>query len=189
MKLKDRIKTYSFWVSLTSAIILIVKLIAQKYGFAIDELFISDLVTTICGLLVILGIIVIPKADVKTNISQENFITNLDESKKETDEISNQIILDNCDCSTKEPQESEIIEIASVENEIEIPENDNIYHDEIIIEPNETLNNIEIIKPNIIENEIKNHICNILTLDKNNYSNNFSLYKKILIDEINKIDE
>ena len=60
MKLKDRIKTYSFWVSLSSAIFLLLKLLGQQFNFRVDEGLFSDIFTTLCGILVILGIIAPP---------------------------------------------------------------------------------------------------------------------------------
>ncbi len=64
MNLKTKVKSYSFWVSLASAVILILKLVGQKFGFAVDEGLISDLFTSLCAILVLLGIIVVPSASV-----------------------------------------------------------------------------------------------------------------------------
>lgn len=74
--LKTRLKSYSFWVSFASAVILILKLIGQKYGFTIDAGFLSDLVTAVCGLLVILGIFVVPKNNSSENTQSENNLEN-----------------------------------------------------------------------------------------------------------------
>lgn len=75
MKLKDRIKTYSFWVSLSSAIFLLLKLLGQQFNFNVDEGLFSDIFTTLCGILVILGIIAPPasKAEMPCNINQPNY--------------------------------------------------------------------------------------------------------------------
>ena len=73
MNLKDRAKTYSFWVSLTSAIILILKVIGSKFGFEVDAVFVSDLVTSMCSVLVLLGIIVSPTS--KQNLTQNEVLT------------------------------------------------------------------------------------------------------------------
>lgn len=65
MKLKDRIKTYNFWVSLASAIFLIINSIGQKFNFRLDEGIFSDIFTAICGILVLLGILVPPTCSSK----------------------------------------------------------------------------------------------------------------------------
>ena len=70
MKLKDKVKSYSFWISLGSAIILILNLIGNKFGFNIDSGFASDLLTSLCSILVLLGIIVTPTSSASTTIQQ-----------------------------------------------------------------------------------------------------------------------
>ena len=67
MKLKDRIKTYNFWVSLSSAIFLLLKVLGTQFGFRVDESLFSDLITSLCGILVILGIIVPPSVKFQNN--------------------------------------------------------------------------------------------------------------------------
>lgn len=72
MKIKDKIKSYSFWVSLASAVILILKLLGNRFGFTVDETMISDLFTALCSVLVLLGIIVVPSS--QSNISTQNTV-------------------------------------------------------------------------------------------------------------------
>lgn len=60
MKLRDRIKTYNFWVSIASALFLIINLIGKRFNFTVDENQYIDIFTTICSVLVLLGIIVPP---------------------------------------------------------------------------------------------------------------------------------
>lgn len=77
MKLKDKIKSYSFWVSLTSAIILILKILGNRFNFIVDETMVSDLFTALCSILVLLGIIVPPSQQVLTTQKlNSNSITN-----------------------------------------------------------------------------------------------------------------
>lgn len=70
MKLRDKIKSYSFWVSLTSAIILILKILGTRFGFVVDETMVSDLFTALCSILVLLGIIVPPQNIPNSTIKQ-----------------------------------------------------------------------------------------------------------------------
>ena len=72
MNLREKIKSYSFWVSLASAVILILKVLGSRFGFQVDETMISDLFTALCSILVLLGIIVVPQQKQTTNFSQEN---------------------------------------------------------------------------------------------------------------------
>ncbi len=217
MKLKDRVKSYSFWVSLASAVILVIKLIGQKYGLLIDETFISDLFTAICGILVILGIIVVPKTETNSNCSDSNnqIIETVSTGEELIEAIENEIIQTNTTTSNLENAENSIaIQIEALQN------NDNLSNDnqgnnlsEITnfdssqsFEEQENLNfnsDAESIKqsgiiPTIIgdiDNQInefdilKQHINELINKEKERYLNNFSEYKKILLDEINKIDE
>lgn len=84
MKLKDRIKTYNFWVSLSSAIFLFLKVIGNQVGFKVSETMFSDLITSLCGILVILGIIVPPSY--KTVETQNSSTTKPTDSKSSHDE-------------------------------------------------------------------------------------------------------
>ena len=196
MKLKNRVKTYSFWVSLTSAIILIVKLIGQKYGLNIDETFISDLVTTICGLLVILGIIVVPKSDINLNEDTNNNLKNTNISSNENpnnlslhEEIAESAeILDDVtqidSVITDECQENNLIDNGTADNKATATQTE--------IEQIELSQNNPIIQ---IENyetdfeQIKKHINDLLSKEKENHSNTFKTYKQILLEELNKIDD
>lgn len=116
MNLKTKVKSYSFWVSLASAVILILKLVGQKFGFSVDEGLISDLFTSLCAILVITGIIVVPSSSsieqkvvddkiiscenqiIETQTNEENF-TQEDEENKETidkiKEISDTVQIEN----------------------------------------------------------------------------------------------
>ena len=60
--LKSKIKNYGFWLSLTSAIILMLQTIGRFAGFSINSVAIESIVTSICGVLVVLGIISNPES-------------------------------------------------------------------------------------------------------------------------------
>ncbi len=67
MTLKDKMKTYNFWISLVSAILLVARIIADKFNFEIDSSLVMDITTGLCGIFVVLGIISAPqKTDGKT---------------------------------------------------------------------------------------------------------------------------
>ncbi len=78
MKIKDKIKSYSFWVSLASAVILILKVLGNRFGFTVDETMVSDLFTALCSVLVLLGIIVVPNNSNTQSIIQHDTTKSLD---------------------------------------------------------------------------------------------------------------
>lgn len=60
MNLKSKVKSYSFWISLISAILIVVRIVGEHFNWFINEGFIMDVVTAVCGVLVLLGILSAP---------------------------------------------------------------------------------------------------------------------------------
>lgn len=56
--MKDKFKNYGFWVSLVSAVIMML----QACGLKIDVPYVNEIITAILGLLVTLGIISNPSS-------------------------------------------------------------------------------------------------------------------------------
>lgn len=162
MKLKDKIKSYSFWVSLASAIILILKVLGSRFGFTVDESMVSDFFTAICSILVLLGIIVIPQSGNQTQTKDNNnpnIFANTDkieivaEAKlsAENQETLNQPTKDNCaeevadkeacsnETNTQEPYTNEVATEEAYLNE-NIPIDDNVIiknnSDEVVVDTN-----------------------------------------------------
>lgn len=97
MTLKQRVKSYSFWVSLASAIFLILRVIGENFGFVVDEGLFSEIFTALCSILVLLGIIVPPNAKNKTSETLNNTKTSTNENLETANlnAMGNQIILEN----------------------------------------------------------------------------------------------
>ena len=74
MNLKQKAKTYSFWISIISAVLIVVRILGEHFGWAINESLIMDIVTGVCGILVLLGILSSPA---KKDESMEETIKNL----------------------------------------------------------------------------------------------------------------
>ena len=69
MTIKDKLKSYNFWITLVSAIILLLQVFGEKFNFKIDSNFIIDVTTALCSIFVVLGIISVPKSKTtKTDI-------------------------------------------------------------------------------------------------------------------------
>lgn len=80
MNLKQKAKTYSFWISIISAVLIVVRILGEHFGWAINESLIMDIVTGVCGILVLLGILSSPA---KKDESMEETIKNLTEQSKQ----------------------------------------------------------------------------------------------------------
>ena len=115
MKLKDRIKTYNFWVSLSSAIFLLLKVLGTQFGFKVDESLFSDLITSLCGILVILGIIVPPSAKIQTES------TLIDEINIEstTSTVTNSEVAEEIEVVTQTPIEVQVEEEMKADENLE----------------------------------------------------------------------
>ena len=57
MNLKNRVKTYAFWVALSSAVVVLVQSIGKLFGFEIESSTIENVIMSICGVLIVLGIV------------------------------------------------------------------------------------------------------------------------------------
>ena len=97
MNLKDKIRTYNFWISLASAVLVFLRLLGQIVGFEIDSSSFMDIVTALCGILVVLGIIIMPtsskastkvETEVKSQVKEQ---TNSVETLQPQTEIDNKI--------------------------------------------------------------------------------------------------
>lgn len=97
MNLKDKIRTYNFWISLASAVLVFLRLLGQIVGFKIDSSSFMDIVTALCGILVVLGIIIMPtssksstkvETEVKSQVKEQ---TNSVEALQPQAEIDNKI--------------------------------------------------------------------------------------------------
>ncbi len=57
IEIKSRLKSYSFWVSLASAILLLVQTVGRPLGLVIDETTYMSIINSVLGVFVVLGII------------------------------------------------------------------------------------------------------------------------------------
>ena len=68
-KFLNNFKSYGFWVSLSGALIILANAIGRAFGFSIENQLIEDLIMSIAGVLLVLGI-----------------VTKVDDENKEDDE-------------------------------------------------------------------------------------------------------
>ena len=186
MKIKDKMKSYGFWISLASAIILILKVIGAKFGFSVDETFISDLTTSLCSILVILGIIVTPSSKIETLAKMVEQETKLNNTTLETDE-----------CSTHEKQvpETEDATLITTEDLNEFTQEKSVdffINEEPVInkqteESSEATIQIEI--ETIENNNQENDLREFLEKHINNISTDTENYIKILEESIQKLKD
>ncbi len=83
MKIKNLIRSYSFWTALAGALCILVSALGRAFSFKVEEKIISDVVMAIAGVLVAIGVVNLPK---KETIQEEGEAPEEEISSKEDDE-------------------------------------------------------------------------------------------------------
>ena len=130
MSLKDKMKTYNFWISLVSAVVLIVRIIGDKFNFIVDTSLIMDITTGLCSIFVILGILSVPKSKQNTTETQQDtkeniqtIISNINSGRELINQMENQFFnnqtqtdLSRCNPEMPIPSQEESITILNTEH-------------------------------------------------------------------------
>lgn len=120
----DKFKTYAFWVALSSAIVILVQSLGNLFGFKIESSTIENVIMSICGVLVVLGIVtktpdksqasVDYKVDILVEKSNETKENCYDNDFLENQSIENVEILNGMEQSIPEPIQPEIVEVENL---------------------------------------------------------------------------
>lgn len=99
-----RFKKYSFWVAFSGAIIILVDCVCRAFGYQFDSAVIESIIMSICGVLVVLGIVVKDdgsnntkimsskknkEEDIKTDMKEEDSNEICDESVDKINDVEN----------------------------------------------------------------------------------------------------
>ena len=73
-KFFKRFSKYSFWVSLSGAIVILLNAFGKAFNFSIENKVVEDCIMAIAGVLVVLGVVggVAGKTDEDENVNEEN---------------------------------------------------------------------------------------------------------------------
>lgn len=90
----SKFKKYSFWVALMSAVVLLIENLSAIFGFEFNKSIFESVFLSVCGILVVLGIIVNDKNNVKIqgeNQQEKDFSDDVlnDESSQDDKELNN----------------------------------------------------------------------------------------------------
>lgn len=80
--MKNKIKSYGFWTALAGAVVVLVNALGQMFGFSVDNEIITNVIMAIAGVLVVLGVVTMPKGD---SNQQEGKSEETDAESKEID--------------------------------------------------------------------------------------------------------
>ncbi len=82
MKIKNLIRSYSFWTALASALVILIGALGRAFGFEIEEKLVTDIVMSVAGLLVVFGVVTLP-ASTKDKNEEIEITTDYDDSSDE----------------------------------------------------------------------------------------------------------
>ena len=85
--MKEKFKSYSFWMSVTASVILVLNNLGDVFGFAVESETVTKIVDSICGVLILFGIITIPKS--KTETDDENILEDQNTENKDDIKVEN----------------------------------------------------------------------------------------------------
>ncbi len=60
MKIKELIKSYSFWTALAGALVVLISVLGDIFGFTVKDSIVSEVVMAIAGILVVFGVVTMP---------------------------------------------------------------------------------------------------------------------------------
>lgn len=88
-----KMETYSFWVSFSGALIILVNAIGRAFGFKVENQVIEDCIMSIAGILVVLGVVTMGDKKIKNDDKSGDDV--LDENEEKSDSENDNIIEEN----------------------------------------------------------------------------------------------
>ena len=92
--MKNKIKSYSFWVALSGSIVIFVNALGELFGFSVQDDLISGLIMAFAGILVVLGIVTMPKDNTSQEDEKQDEKNEDDSDKPQTEDNIGQDITD-----------------------------------------------------------------------------------------------
>lgn len=88
-----KMKTYSFWVSFSGALIILVNALGRAFGFKVENQVIEDCIMSIAGILVVLGVVTMGDKKIKNDDKSGDDV--LDENEEKSDSENDTITEEN----------------------------------------------------------------------------------------------
>lgn len=93
--MKNRFRSTGFWLSLTGAILLVVQQLGIAFGFNVNSELVNGIVSSVCGGLVMLGILIPTKQDNQIVYPDINLEEDVNITETVEDKNSNNSKIDN----------------------------------------------------------------------------------------------
>ena len=208
MNWKNRLTNYNFWISIISAVLLILQALKIEFDIA----YINEIATAVLGLLVVIGIISDPtriltkntnlaeKTETKSNSKQEEIIKEVENKKQEiVDEVDNN--------EQEEIVEEENLNLQSLPSDEQVTFDNNIVQNDIenIVKhisnekPEDSTAGLYNILINLMNDALKNNTSNEVVKENKEVENQteevsvneatFEVENDILENKDNKVEE
>lgn len=106
--MKNKIKSYGFWTALAGAVVVLVNALGQMFGFSVDNEIITNVIMSIAGVLVVLGVVTMPKGEDGNQQEEESEETDAESKETDAESESETLFLaeDEKDLSAEKDQET-----------------------------------------------------------------------------------
>ena len=74
-----KFKSYGFWTALAGAIVVLINSIGKCFGFAVEEEIITNIVMAVAGVLVVFGVVSMPKDENEEKTEQQDDIIEIED--------------------------------------------------------------------------------------------------------------
>ncbi len=74
-----KFKSYGFWTALAGAIVVLINSIGKCFGFAVEEEIITNIVMAVAGVLVVFGVVSMPKDENEEKTEQQEDIIEIED--------------------------------------------------------------------------------------------------------------
>ena len=175
--LKEKLKSYRFWVSLASAVLLLVQAIGGPLGLSVDEETYMSIVNSVLGVFVVLGIISHPAQNLfaknkETADKEENI-----NAEDETDRIEENNMEENVGKDTVNSQKEN-----EAHNLLNQSQKENLNLENVNSRTNDLQNNTQESATNLTDSSLVSNAINE-TQNVQNYTSTILSNSKILTDE------
>ncbi len=69
--MKNKFRSYGFWTALAGAVVVLVNALGEAFGFSIDDQVVTGIIMAIAGVLVVFGVVSMPKGEDKEILPTE----------------------------------------------------------------------------------------------------------------------
>ena len=90
-QMKNKFKSYSFWMSVCASVVLVLNNFGRAFGFSFDNEIFTSIVDSICGVLIVFGILTMSKENENINKKDDENIEIRQKNQQEIDDKNDKL--------------------------------------------------------------------------------------------------